>query len=291
MNFAQMNKKSATIDSDGIDLHCHSVFSDGLLSPARLVDLAATNGISALAITDHDTMAGVNEAKQYGRARDILIVPGIEFSVCHNGTTLHLLGYGLDAGNVHLKKLLATIQRSRIDRNKKILEKLNVLGYPLSIEQLPDTGCGQLGRPHIASLLVDKKIVHSEDDAFRRFLCRGAAAYVQRDIVTAHTAIDIITAAGGLTVLAHPGLLGFSEARIDDLINGLCDLGLHGIEVYHPANNKKMCLLLTGICRAKKLLHTGGSDFHGRSRDKSSLGEYGGGRRIPGSVRTILKQL
>ncbi|NOX25344.1 MAG: PHP domain-containing protein [Deltaproteobacteria bacterium] len=286
-----MDKKPDNIDSNGIDLHCHSVFSDGLLSPARLVDLAAANGISTLAITDHDTMAGVNEARQYGRARGILVVPGIEFSVCHNETNIHLLGYGLDASNANLKKLLAAIQVARVARNERIIEKLNVLGYKISIEQLPDTGCGQLGRPHIASLLVDKKIVHSEDEAFRRFLRRGAAAYVPRDIVAAHTAMDIITAAGGLAVLAHPGILGFSEARIDNLINGLYELGLHGIEVYHPANNKKMCLLLADICCAKKLLRTGGSDFHGRSRDKSSLGEYGGGRRIPSEIKTILKKL
>lgn len=288
-----MSKKSANIPSDtgGIDLHCHSVFSDGLLSPTRLVDLAAASGISTLAITDHDTMAGVYEAEKYGPTQGVRIIPGIEFSVCHNDTNIHLLGYGPDYDNNDLKKLLAAIQAARVIRNKRILEKLNVLGYKIRIEELPDTGCGQLGRPHIASLLVDKKIVRSEDEAFRRFLRRGAAAYAARDIVSARDAMGIITAANGLTVLAHPGILGFSEARTSGLIDELSSLGLHGVEVYHPANSKKMCRFLRDLCRAKGLLPTGGSDFHGRDRDKSVLGEYGNGRRIPGTIKTILTQL
>jgi len=271
-------------DKTGIDLHCHSTFSDGLLSPTQLIDEAIKRGISTLSITDHDTMNGVAEAIEYAQDRNIQVIPGIEFSVCHRNTAIHVLGYGLHS-TVELETLLSKIQMGRINRNKRIIDKLQALGYKISFSKLPNIKDGQLGRPHIASLLVKEKFVHSEDEAFRRFLRRGAAAYAQRDIITAQEVIEIINSACGLAVLAHPGILGLSELSLSGLINELCDIGLAGLEVYHPVNGNKLRRFLANMCHTKNLLQTGGSDFHGRDRDKSVLGEYGGGRKIPGDIR------
>ncbi len=276
---------ATTIYNNGcIDLHCHSTFSDGTMTPSQLLDLAKGREITILSITDHDTMSGVHEAVQQGTKHGIHVVPGIELSTCHNKLSLHILGYGLDYSNNNLQQLLTTVQKARVDRNRRIIAKLNALNYKIALSQLPKIKDGQLGRPHIAKLLVEKNIVRSESEAFRRFLRRGAAAYAQRDIVTAKDALNVITAANGLAVLAHPGILGLSEASLGNVINELCSIGLDGIEVYHPINSKKTCRFLANICHNKGLLQTGGSDFHGRVRDKSHLGEYGSGRQIPAEI-------
>ncbi len=281
---------SHTITTALIDLHCHSNYSDGLLSPEQLIDLAKNRNIRILSLTDHDTMAGVNQAVRYGKEAGIRVVPGIEFSVYHHDTEIHLLGYNLDQNNIDLLNLLTRIQNARIDRNKKIIANLNSLGYKISQDFLADNQHHQIGRPHIASLMVQNKYVKSEDEAFRRFLRCGAAAYAQRDIITARKAIEVITSAKGLAVLAHPGILGFSEFKLSNLIVELCDIGLSGLEVFHPVNSNKMSRFLANISQTKNLLQTGGSDFHGRDRDKALLGECGGNRKIPERVKEILTQ-
>lgn len=271
-----------------IDLHAHSNFSDGLLSPAKLIAMAKDKDLSVFALTDHDTMAGFDETARHGRAVGIDVLSGIELTAVHHDLGVHILGYGLDPSVTGLQKTLNDIQQAREKRNQRIIDKLNGLGYKISITELPKLENSQLGRPHIACLLTEKKIVRSEDEAFRRFLRKGAAAYVQREVLTTEKAINTIRSAGGLAVLAHPGILGLSEASLSGLINELCLLGLAGIEVYHPVNSIKNTRFLAKFCDKHKLLQTGGSDFHGRARDKAALGEYGGGRHI---TRGLLKNL
>jgi len=265
-----------------IDLHCHSCFSDGLLSPTQLVVRARERGLNILALTDHDTMAGIPEAKDAADNCGLQFIAGLELSANHNGIDIHVLGYGMrPVDNDNLRSGLERIQTARRRRNEAILTKLRALGYELQITDLPAKDCGQLGRPHIAHLLAARKIAVSEDDAFRRFLRKGAAAYVKRDILTAEKAVSMIRGAGGLAFMAHPSLAGLSEAVLARLLAELMDFGLSGVEVYHPSNSPKNIRFLLDFCERRNLLISGGSDFHGRERDRADLGEYGGGRLIP----------
>ncbi|MFW8601683.1 PHP domain-containing protein [Desulfobacterota bacterium M19] len=264
-----------------IDLHCHSCFSDGLLSPTQLVNRARGRGLNFLALTDHDTMAGIPEARDAAHRCGLQFIPGLELSANHNGIDIHVLGYNMRPGNKALQAGLENIQRARERRNKAVLDKLQALGYELELTDLKLNVRGQLGRPHIARLLADRKIAASEDDAFRRFLRKGAAAYVKRDILTAEEAVAMIKKAGGLAFMAHPGIAGLSEAVLSRLLTELMDFGLSGVEVYHPSNSPKNIRFLLDFCEHRNLLVSGGSDFHGRERDRADLGEYGGGRLIP----------
>ncbi len=264
-----------------IDLHCHSYFSDGLLSPTQLTARGKRRGLKFLALTDHDTMAGISEAQDAAHSCGLEFIPGLELSANHNGIDIHALGYNMRPDNKVLLSGLERIQTARGRRNEAILKKMRALGHELQIADLPAKDRGQLGRPHIARLLADRKIAASEDDAFRRFLRKGAAAYVKRDILTAEEAITMIKGAGGLAFMAHPGIAGLSEAVLARLLTELMDFGLSGVEVYHPSNSTKNIRFLLDFCERRNLLISGGSDFHGRERDRADLGEYGGGRVIP----------
>ncbi len=264
-----------------IDLHCHSCFSDGLFSPTQLVARARGRGLKALALTDHDTMAGIPEARDAAYSHGLKFIPGLELSANHNGIDIHVLGYNMRPDNKVLQAGLERIQMARGRRNEAIFNKLQALGHELKLTDSALKGRGQLGRPHIARLLADRKIAASEEDAFRRFLRKGAAAYVKRDILAAEEAVTMIKGADGLAFMAHPGIAGLSEAVLARLLTELMDFGLSGVEVYHPSNSPKNIRFLLDFCERRNLLTSGGSDFHGRERDRADLGEYGGGRLIP----------
>ncbi len=264
-----------------IDLHCHSCFSDGLFSPTQLVNRAVERGLNFLALTDHDTMAGISEALDAAHCCGLKLIPGLELSANHNGIDIHVLGYNMRPDNKALQAGLERIQTARERRNRAIMNKLQALGHKLELTDLELNVRGQLGRPHIARLLADRKIAASEDDAFRRFLRKGAAAYVKRDILTAEEAVTMIKGAGGMAFMAHPGIAGLSEVVLVRLLTELMVFGLSGVEVYHPSNSPKNIRFLLDFCERRNLLISGGSDFHGRERDRADLGEYGGGRLIP----------
>lgn len=210
---------------DRIDLHTHSSCSDGTLSPAGIVDWAVESGLRVVALTDHDTMAGVEEAQLQGRRRGIEVVPGVELSVWHEETPLHLLGYWARPDDPVLEARLQWIQNARDERNNRILAKLDRLGIAIEMEELRQLGAAdQLGRPHFARLLVAKGVVRNVEQAFSMYLRRGAVAYVERRRFAAQEAIAAISRAGGLPVLAHPG-------RVNTLHRGLS----HGtVDHSHP---------------------------------------------------------
>jgi predicted metal-dependent phosphoesterase TrpH len=256
-----------------IDLHIHSTYSDGTLSPAAIVDLAKKTGLQAIALTDHDTMAGVAEALARGRQVDLEVVAGIEISAWHENMPLHILGYGLRVDEPDLKHRLLRLQQGRLIRNTRIVANLNRLGIDLTMAEL--SACsehGQAGRPHLARLLVKKRVVASEDEAFSRYLRRGGAAYAERFKYFAHESITMIREAGGIAVLAHPGTLDFNRVSITDLLRELQRLGLQGVEVYYPTHSVPTIQKLKRIADRLDLLITGGSDFHGNNRSKAPLG-------------------
>lgn len=259
-----------------IDLHTHSNFSDGTLTPTELVTLAKKKNISALALTDHDTMAGVEEAVLAGEMLGVEIIPGIEISVLHDKVEYHILGYWADPRNSVLAEALAKLQGARSERNNRILQKLNELGIPATSGELERVSeQGQTGRPHIAKLLVRYGVVKTITQAFDDFLKKGAVAYVSRFAFTAIEAVTLIHQAGGLAVLAHPTQNDPEFTRLPSVLADLVPAGLDGLEVYYPTHSHKMKKKLRALAAQHNLLLTGGSDYHGDIRPGTTLA--GGG--------------
>lgn len=271
-----------------IDLHIHSTLSDGTLSPEEIISAAKLRGISALSITDHDTMAAYPEVFRLGLENGIEVMPGIEITAHHQDLSLHILGLGIRYDSVALETGLKSIQEARQERNRKIIAKLNSFNLAIAMDELPQ-GIGQTGRPHIAKALVRKGIVRSEQEAFAKFLRKDGAAYVKRQLLPVSQAIAMIAAAGGVAILAHPGTLKIPESNLLTLIQQLMEVGLAGVEAYHPMNSEKSLHFLVKFCHNSCLITTGGSDFHGREADKAPLGEIGGKRRVPDHLLQVLK--
>ena len=217
-----------------IDLHLHTTHSDGSLPPAEVLALAQKAGVTALAITDHDIVAGIPEAIEAGARLGIEVIPGIEISSRYGESELHILGYFLDWKDVALSSRLAQLRASRHRRNPRIIEKLNHLGLDLTYEEVKAlAGTESVGRPHIARVLMDKGYVQSAKEAFDRYLAEGAAAYVPRELPEPAEAIAWIRAARGIPVLAHPTWVKESEDGLLTLCEKLKADGLGGIEVHY----------------------------------------------------------
>ncbi|MGW8161994.1 MAG: PHP domain-containing protein [Desulfobulbales bacterium] len=255
-----------------VDLHLHSIYSDGTLSPSELVKHARRNNLCAIALTDHDTVDGIHEILAYGRQNNIQIISGLEVSSTHRQYSLHILGYGIDHTNCELHQWLARLQRGRTARNEQIIASLQRHGLKVDLEELQAISrCGQTGRPHIAALLLNKGIVDSFQQAFTRYLRKGAPAWVSRFSYSAAESINMIHRAGGLAVLAHPGQLD-PELKILPLLTlELVERGLDGIEVYYPSHSASVQKRLLQIAKKYKLVVTGGSDYHGENRAFSSM--------------------
>ncbi|MBM9537180.1 PHP domain-containing protein [Desulfobulbus alkaliphilus] len=255
-----------------VDLHTHSIYSDGTLTPAELVDMALHNKLRGLALTDHDTVEGVAEIQQLGQQVGLTVLTGLEISTTLRQHTLHILGYGIDPGHRELLQWLLPLQEGRINRNRAILGKLQNLGINISASEVRTLSrCGQTGRPHFARLLIAKGVVESFDAAFRLYLGRNKPAWVRRFSYSAAETIAMIHRAGGIAVLAHPGQLD-PEMRVQpSLIRELTLRGLDGLEVYYPTHSKKMRKTLKAVARECGLIATGGSDYHGDTRPLNRL--------------------
>jgi predicted metal-dependent phosphoesterase TrpH len=273
-----------------IDLHIHSTYSDGTMSPAAIVALAKESGIQTISITDHDTMDGVEEALEHGRQTGVEVIPGIEVSTWLENVPMHILGYWCRPDDENLHQRLKKLQDARMERNRQILAKLQALNILISEEELTCYSVhGQAGRPHIAQLMVDKKAVATLEQAFFSYLRRGAAAYAERFKYYADETIDMIREAGGVAILAHPGSLDSTLETTLDLLLKLKKLGLAGVEAYYPTHNSFAVNRIKQMAETLGLVITGGSDFHGSNRSKSPLG---GTKkfRIPHQILENLRQ-
>ena len=240
-----------------IELHTHTTYSDGILTPQQLVERAANAGVKALAITDHDTLHGWEEAIAAAIPHNLEIVPGVELSTVHNRRSLHILGY------YPQKELLAPPLAERLAgrkrRAKQMLDNLAEMGYDLELEGID--GNMALGRPHIASAMVKAGYVNSTEEAFARFLGEERSAYVHYEKFSAQDGISLILACGGVPVWAHPYL--FAGGKVEEVLPELVDAGLMGIEVYHPHHAANKVNRLKQLCQQYRLLMTGGTDYHG----------------------------
>ncbi|MDW7771718.1 MAG: PHP domain-containing protein [Desulfobulbaceae bacterium] len=255
-----------------IDLHLHSHYSDGTLSPTALVEMAVEADICGIALTDHDTVEGIEEFLQAAAETGITAIPGIEISSSFRGYSLHMLGYGIDHRDSELQVSLERLQHGREKRNREIIARLQGIGLDIQIEELDVlSGFGQTGRPHIARLLTLKGIVTSMDDAFRLYLRKEAPAWAGRFIYTAEESIAMIHRAGGLAVLAHPGQITPRPYSMSLFIRELVRLGLDGVEVFYPGYSPKVRKGLKDIAARHKLVITGGSDYHGNNKPYATM--------------------
>jgi predicted metal-dependent phosphoesterase TrpH len=278
--------------SSAIDLHIHSTFSDGLLKPAEVVDLAESQGLKAIAITDHDTAAGTDEAMQRGNEKKIEVLAGIEISSWHGDTSMHILGYRFKHEDKKFNSRLQLLQDGRESRNIRIIENLNKLGIRVDLgELLHYSEYGQTGRPHIARLLVDKGVTKTIDLAFKYYLRRGAAAYAERFRFSALDAIAMIREAGGIAVLAHPSSLDPTLRSIPLLLKNLRKMGLEGVEVYYPSHSPKAVKALLQMADEMGLLITGGSDFHGMERVGYTTDDWLHKTHVPYDIVTAMKKM
>jgi 3',5'-nucleoside bisphosphate phosphatase len=277
-----------------IDLHSHTNESDGTFTPHELVEAAVERGMEALAITDHDTFAGYDQAVAEARERGLDLVCGIELSTRVPGTksfTVHLLTYFLrQAPPQDFREWLEELLAGRRDRNLRLIASLRDKGVDIELAEVERIGRTLTGRPHFARILIDKGYAKSFDDAFRNYLGESAPTYVERHAPYVADAIQKVLDAGGSPVLAHPIRLGIRDAAAEEsFIRDLRDAGLRGIEVFHSDHRPADMERFAGIARKLNLLVTGGSDFHGANKPNISLGTGQGNLNIPMSVLNDLR--
>jgi predicted metal-dependent phosphoesterase TrpH len=269
------------------DLHIHTTASDGTFSPAEVVAWATRLRLSTIGITDHDSVQGVELAKQTATGTGISVLGGVEINTSIGDCEVHVLGYGMGSGSP-LNKLLARIRSARRHRVEEMVAKLQAAGFRVELNRVIQLAAGgTLGRPHVARALMEQGYVRSIAEAFRTLLGYGCLAYVPRYKVTPHQAVEEILAARGVPVLAHPGVLRGRGANIANLLPSLVERGLMGLEVYHSEHTGEDVRRLLNACKRYGLLITGGSDCHGSSPAQPALL---GRVRVPDRAITALRE-
>ena len=273
-----------------IDLHLHSTFSDGSLTPEQLVEKGREVSLTAMALTDHDCTSGVPRFLAACERVGLHGISGVEISADIQKGTLHMLGYYVDGGNEGLKSMLCQLRAGREERNREILKKLNELGLALSWEEVVAYAAEDVvGRPHFARAMLAKGYVASRKDAFARFLGKGRPAYVDRFRLSAADSIRAIAGAGGLAVLSHPLTLGLSRQALRDFVRELVGMGLDGIEVYYSEHSPEQTQEYRQLVEQFKLVATGGSDFHGDLNPSVGIGYGFGSLRVPDETPGLLR--
>ena len=252
-----------------IDLHTHSIRSDGVLAPADLVRRAAERGVTIQALSDHDTLAGVAEAQEAGEKLGVRIIPATELNTESEWGDVHILAYFVDPHDEALEAKLKWLRENRGNRAERMVEKLNELGYPISMDRVREIAAGgSLGRPHIAQALFEAGHVPTYDSAFDTLIAKGAPAYVSRVGLAPFEAVRLVKEHGGVSSLAHP----FTALRLEELVPQLVAEGLSGIETYYGSHTPDTTVLCLRLASEHGLIPTGGSDFHGRGEHGADLG-------------------
>lgn len=240
-----------------IDLHVHSLFSDGRLPPAELAELAVRHNVTALAITDHDTMSGSGEKLEACLRHGIECVIGVELSCELNGSEAHILSLFADPDSPAVSRI-GELSHSRYSRMEGMLERLEKMGIRIAMDDLPVAADGVYGRPHLARAMVEKGMVKNIGEAFARYLYDSGPVHIDKHRLTAQEGIALAREMGGVSVLAHPGVSGWLGS-----LDAFVEMGLDGVEVYHPKHGGETIAKLLRYCRERNLLVSGGSDFHG----------------------------
>ena len=278
-----------------IDLHSHSRASDGSLSPAELIALAKKRSLLALALTDHDTIDGLEEAKNAAKENGINFIPGIELEISMPEAVsgeFHLLGLGIDQPSKSFMESVAILSKGRDLRNREIFKRMESLNIKADYDDLVSIAGGKsIGRPHIASYLVKQKMAKNMEQAFKKYLGRGRPLYIQKPGLNFDEAIMVIQESGGLAILAHPMSLYAAWGRLPDLVKSLKERGLDGLEAWHPAAKPGNCKRLEELGKSLGLCVTAGSDYHGEARPDRKLGITAGRRKIDSSYLKAITAL
>lgn len=272
-----------------IDLHVHSTASDGSCSPSELVNLACEKGLYAFALTDHDTVAGIPSALTAARSNPVRVIPGIELSSSIEGTQIHILGYHIDYNNMRFLEALKVISQFRDERNIKICSQLRSYDVDIDYEEFRNTvGCRMITREHFAAFLVASGFASDMKDAFSRYLAPGKPCYVPMRRLSTHDAVRLITAAGGVAVVAHPVQYRLSDDQYRELFTLLRSYGVRGIEAIYSTNTMQQEQKFRRMAQELGMFITGGSDFHGLLKPDIDLGTGRGNLMIP---QTILRNI
>lgn len=278
-----------------IDLHVHSIYSDGTCTPEELVELAIRNDLVAFALTDHDTVEGVEYALKAAAERHIQVIPGVELSCEYEISPsrkkeIHILGYNLDHKQPELCGTLEAVARERDDRNRKMCENLSRDGYPIDYESLMERfGNTIVTRAHFARFLLEKGAIPSIDSAFKKILAQDGPYFVMRKYLTPQRGIELIKKAGGIPVLAHPLLYKMSVTELHNLLTELKSYGLRGIEAMYSRNRGNDEAFVRKLASEYDLFITGGTDFHGSNKPDLEIGRGEGNLRVPVMLLENLK--
>ncbi len=258
------------------DFHVHTTGSDGSLSPCDVVKKASEEGIEVIAITDHDTTAGIEEAVKAGVELGVTVIAGVEISIDFEPGTMHLCGYFIDIENEGLKNALRFVQEARLNRNPQIIEKLNQAGLDITMSEIEEAAHGkQIGRPHMAKVMLAKNYVKDIKEAFTKYLAKEARCYVDKKRLTLEKAVGIIKSANGVAVLAHPGEMPFeTKEQYEKLFSYIKKTGVGGLESYSSHHSQDENVMFKQLADEAGLFSTGGSDFHGETKPDIELGVF-----------------
>lgn len=273
-----------------IDLHTHSLKSDGSMTPAEVVREAKRAGLHAIALSDHDTVDGLPEAIEEGKKIGVEVVPAIEFSV-QSKTETHILGYYIDYENPELKKVLEEVVDLRIERNHVTCQRLNELGFDITLEEVRALAPNNfVGRAHFARVLMDKGYTESVKEGFDKYMSAGQYAYCEKQRLTAEQAVKLIKKCGGLAFVAHPHLIKISDEELVEFLKQLKEYGLDGIEGFYTDYTPEMQTKFQSMAKELGLLISGGTDFHAQMKPHISIGTGLGNMRIPYEVLEKIKE-
>lgn len=272
-----------------IDLHVHSTSSDGIYTPVELIDLAIQKNLIALAITDHDTVDGLEVGMRYAQRKNFDLIPGVEFSIEYTGGSFHLLGLYVDHQNNEIMRVARRLKKLRFERIEKIIADLRSYGIDISTGDIDLSEGNSLGRPHVARALVSKGYGIDTNDIFKKFLVKGKPGYVKKEKISLDEAIQVVKQSGGITSIAHPISLNCgSFDDFDKMVGQIAERGVDGIEVYSSMHTREEVKQFQRIAATYKLLETGGSDFHGDKENE--LGMYDDDEPIPLQVLDTIRE-
>ena len=277
---------------DWIDLHVHTLASDGSDTPADVVRMAVELGLRAVAVTDHDTFAGLPEAIEAGARYGVEVVPGVELSTIYDGVEVHVLGYYMDAGHPRLRAMMARATAERNARNETMVQRLHDAGYPVTMDALHAAFPGQtmLGRPHISEYLMRHGYVASVQDGMKNFLGRGKPFYVARYNIPLEESVETLRAAGGLPVVAHLFKYRYTPEQLTAMVDAAAAAGAVGLEAMYTNYTPEQEQAVRVLAAERGLLCTGGTDYHGARKPDIALGRGFGNLRVPYALLEGLKE-
>jgi hypothetical protein len=274
-----------------IDLHSHSTFSDGSENPSRVVELAKEAGCRALALTDHDGLEGLTEARQRADDLEIELINGCEVSCAFEDRALHVLCYFIDGDSGPLQEELARLREDRERRNDEMIKRLQSLGLPITFDEVSQKAEGKgIGRPHMAAVLKDHGVVRDINEAFDRYLGQGRPGYVRKSRVTIEEIIDLTNRSGGISAVAHPYSLDLMPHELERNIAIWTEAGLGGLESYYSRYSAELRSQLVAMARRHGLVPTGGSDFHGSFKPDINMGRGTGDLEVPDEILEELRE-